>query len=337
MSQQALKESLEGLQNGPTALPPKFAAALGVVIGAAVNCLVQTANGAGIGADPVQWKTRWADEAARLKNGAAQNDDYSFQNPVATPSSFLAGVVPQLLPNGYRLHLRLHNDDVHTFDEVIDALHEPRQSRRNTPGEEEQEAPPLVPMRDTATEMTHHVDADGQVTVKSYTTIGSAVQGFRRLKSRGLHCAVVGTAQVSLEKRARALSTWLSEISSAHPSAAALVVHALVQVGQKHNMGPVAVWHHARTIPSWTALDTNDEEQACLRRFRAFPPHLASSYVTREEAELLHEMGMNMNPNQLVELTGAQLFVYRWLRCSLLYFLPFIVWWLFRNESQFLF
>ena len=126
-------------------------------------------------------------------------------------------------------------------------------------------------------------------------------------------------------------------ISSAHPSAAALVVHALVQVGQKHNMGPVAVWHHARTIPSWTALDTNDEEQACLRRFRAFPPHLASSYVTREEAELLHEMGMNMNPNQLVELTGAQLFVYRWLRCSLLYFLPFIVWWLFRNESQFLF
>lgn len=305
MSQKALKESLEGLNNGTTALPPRMVAALGVVIGAAVNCLVQSADGAGIGADPIQWKMRWADEASRLKNGAAQNDDYSFQNPVVTPNSFLSGLVPQILPNGYRLHLRLHNDDVHTFDEVIDALHEPRQSRRNTPGEDELEAPPLVPLRDTATEMTHHVDADGQVTVKSFTTIGAALQGFRRLKSRGLHCAVVGTVQVSLEKRAKSLSNWLAEISSAHPSAAALVVHALVQVKLNDNFGAVSVWRLARTIPSWAALDTKDEAQACRRRFGAFPPHLASSYVTREEAELLHEMGMNVNPNALVEFTGT--------------------------------
>ena len=306
MSKKALKESLEGLQNGPTALPPRLAAALGVVIGAAVNCLVQAADGAGIGADPIQWKIRWADEAARLKNGASQNDDYSFQKPVATPNSFLTGLVPQMLPSGYRLHLRLHNDDVHTFDEVIDALHEPRQSRRNTPGDDDQEAPPLVPMRDTATEMTHHVDADGQVTVKSYNTMGAALLGFRRLKSRGLHCAVVGSAQVSLEQRAKAVSNWLVEISSAHPSAAAMVVHALVQVELQHNLGPISVWHHARTIPSWAALDTSDEAEACRRRFSAFPPHLASSYVTREESELLHELAMSINPNALVELTGTR-------------------------------
>ena len=313
MAQQSLHDSIEGLTKGPTALPPKMAAALGVVIGAAVHCLVQAADGAGIGADPIQWKLRWADEASRLKNCACYNDDYCVQNPIATPNSFLAGLVPQILPNGYRLHLRLHNDDVHTFDEVIDALHEPRQSRRNTSSDEEQETPPLVPMRDTATEMTHHVDADGQVTVKSYSTIGAALQGFRRLKSRGLHCAVVGSAQVSLEQRAKALSTWLAEISSAHPAAAALVVHALVQVNPRHDLASVAVWHEARIIPTWAALDVQDEKQACRTRFSAFPPHLASSYVTREEGEILHEMAMQINPQGLVELTGKclqQVFVW---------------------------
>ena len=119
-----------------------------MVIGAAVNCLVQAADGAGIGADPIQWKLRWADDASRLKNGACHNDDYSIQNPQATPSSFLAALVPQILPTeSYRLHLRLHNDDVHTFDEVIDALHETRQSRRNNSGADEQQAGSLVQMR----------------------------------------------------------------------------------------------------------------------------------------------------------------------------------------------
>jgi len=304
MSEKSLQESIECLTHGPTSLPPRMAAALGVVVGAAVQCLVQAADGAGIGADPIQWKLRWADDASRLQNCACHNDDYSFRDPIATPNSFLTGLVPQALPNGYRLHLRLHNDDVHTFDEVIDALHEARQSRRNTPGDEEQEPPPLVPMRDTATEMTHHVDADGQVTVKSYSNIGAAMQGFRRLKSRGLHCAVVGSAQIDLELRAKALSMWLAEISAAHPAASALVVHALVQVDPRHNLASVPVWHEARTMPPWAALDARDEVEACRRRFHAFPPHLASSYVTRAEAELLHEIGMNTNPKGLVELTG---------------------------------
>jgi hypothetical protein len=41
------------------------------------------------------------------------------------------------------------------------------------------------------------------------------------------------------------------------------------------------------------------------RRFRAFPPQLASSYVTREEAELLHRMGAEMNAAQFIQLTGT--------------------------------
>lgn len=305
MAQKALKESEEGLTSRPTALPPQMTAALGVVIGAAVRCLLQAADGAGIGADPIQWKLRWADEASRLTNNACHNDDYSFQVPRSTLNSFLSTLQPHAFPIGYRLHLRLHNDDVHTFDEVIDALHEPRQSRRNTAGEEEQETPPLVPMRDTASEMTHHVDADGQVTVKTFANIGAAIQGFRRLKSRGLHCAVVGSAQVSLEQRAKALATWLAEISAAHPVAASLVVHALVKVDPRHELGNVSVWHEARCIPPWAALYTRDEREACRRRFRAFPPHLSSSFVTREEAELLHEMSMKINPTAFVEITGT--------------------------------
>lgn len=302
MSNKAKNEAKDCLKNFPTALPPKLAAALGVVIGAAVDCITQGVDGAGIGADPIQWKLRWADDAARLKNGACHNEDYRFQNPVATPVSFLTNM--EQLPTGYRLNLRLHNDDVHTFDEVIDALHEPRNTRRNSPANEDQPQPSLVTNHEAATDMTHHVDADGQVIVKSYSSIGPAMQGFRRLKSRGLHCAVVGSAQMQLELRARALATWLGEISAAHPAAAAIVVHALVQVNSRHTLGEVNVWQGARTIPPWAALDQNDEVQACRRRFNAFPPHLASSFVTREEAELLHGMAMQLNPAGLVELTG---------------------------------
>ena len=83
-----------------------------------------------------------------------------------------------------------------------------------------------------------------------------------------------------------------------------MVVHALVQVELHHDLGPVSVWHQARMIPSWAALDTSDETLACRRRFSAFPPHLASSYVTREESELLHELAMSINPTAFVEMTG---------------------------------
>ena len=43
------------------------------------------------------------------------------------------------------------------------------------------------------------------------------------------------------------------------------------------------------------------------RRFRAFPPQLASSYVTREEAELLYSMGAEMNAAQFIQLFGTLL------------------------------
>jgi hypothetical protein len=39
-------------------------------------------------------------------------------------------------------------------------------------------------------------------------------------------------------------------------------------------------------------------------RFKAFPPQLASSYVTREEAELLHRMGAEMNAALFIQITG---------------------------------
>ena len=67
------------------------------------------------------------------------------------------------------------------------------------------------------------------------------------------------------------------------------------------------VWPEARMIPPWAALDqtTDDELAACRRRFQAFPPHLLSSYVTRDEAEMLHATALEINPAAFVELTGT--------------------------------
>ncbi|KAL3924864.1 MAG: hypothetical protein SGILL_000787 [Bacillariaceae sp.] len=309
------KDGVETLQNLPTKLPPKLAAALGVVIGAAVRCLVQAVDGAGTGADPVQWELRWADEAAKIWNATMNQEDYhKTRNSLATaspqyrwktPNDFIAEspLHCKSLPSKYTLQLRLHNDDVHTFDEVIDALHEPRHRRNQNSDDPLSQS--LVTQRDAANEMTHHVDADGQVTVKVFSSIPSAMQGFKRLKSRGLHCAVVSTAQVDMEQRARALSSWLAEISAAHPAAAVLVVDALLQVRSTNDLGGIAVWQEARSIPAWVAAGETDEVQACRRRFQAFPPHLASSYVTSEEAEKLHGMAMELNANAFVELTGT--------------------------------
>ena len=131
------QEGLETLTSLPTALSPQFAAALGTVIGAAVNCIVEAVDGAGIGADPSQWKLRWTDEASRIWNHAVWNEDYARQSQsgkqaTTTPTAFLGDGIAKQLPQGFRLHLRLHNDDVHTFDEVIEALHEPPR-RSNTP------------------------------------------------------------------------------------------------------------------------------------------------------------------------------------------------------------
>jgi hypothetical protein len=65
-------------------------------------------------------------------------------------------------------------------------------------------------------------------------------------------------------------------------------------------------------IPAWAGLaDAVNEVTMCERRFRAFPPQLASSsYVTREEAELLHRMGAEMNAMQFIQLTGTFLVVF---------------------------
>jgi Proteolysis_6 C-terminal/Putative zinc finger in N-recognin (UBR box) len=323
MARRGRQDGIEVLKNEPTVLPPKLAAALGVVVGAAVRCLVSAVDGAGVGADPVQWKLRWTDEAARIWNGASQQEDYhASRNTIAarmaeaaaaglppdtrwkTPNDFLIEPETTSFPHNFSLHLRLHNDDVHTFDEVIDALHDPRQARRNQSMDDPQ-SQSLVSQREAANEMTHHVDADGQVTVKKYESISTAMKGFRRLKSRGLHCAVVSSAQVDMELRARVMSSWLSEISAAHPAAAVIVVHALLQVNGTQDLGGLGVWQEPRSIPVWVAPNETDDAQACRRRFQAFPPHLATSYVTSDEAERLHRMATQLNAPGFAELTGT--------------------------------
>jgi len=321
----------ETLTSDPaTALPPRLCAALGVVMGAAVQCLLDAADGAGVGSDCVQWTRRWADEAAQIANAAphhpdyfyyssrnSNNDDQASSTSPATVQTF--ATANKNFPENYRLQLRLHNDDVHTFDEVIDALHEPRHMRQhrvnnNNNNVNEEQHPSLVSLREHATDMTHHVDADGQVTVKTYSNIASALRGFRRLKSRGLHCSVVSTAQVDMELRARALCTWLTDLAAAHPAAQALLVHALLQLPSVDgtqddgHLAGVYTWQPARMMPPWAALVDEDEVMACRRRFAAFPPHLPSSYLTHEEAELLHGMALTSPAAPVahfIELTGT--------------------------------
>jgi Putative zinc finger in N-recognin (UBR box) len=321
---QARKWSIETLTSDPaTRLPKRFLAALGVVIGSAVHCLLDAVDGSGVASDGVQWTKRWADEAARVSNSAPHNEDYVFYSPNDFQSGPLSVQTYTMLnknfAENFRLHLRLHNDDVHTFDEVIDALHEPQHIRRTS---NEDHHPSLVSLRENATEMTHHVDSDGQVTVKTYNNVASAMRGFRRLKSRGLHCAVVSTAQMDAENRAKVLCAWLSDVASAHPAAQALLVQALVQLKGRSNggdgdLGGVQTWHPARMISPWTAITIAPEQQydeiaACRRRFDAFPPHLSSSYVTREEAELLHGMTLatladpsNVNVENFLQVAGT--------------------------------
>lgn len=314
----------ETLLSPPAALPQTATVALATVIGAAVHCLVKAVEGAGIAADPIQFKTQWAQEATLIHQGYAWPEEgYAKENhPEEWPApDFLKE--GQTLPRGYQLHLRLHNDDVHTFDEVIDALHEPRLSFRRGSGQhgdvERAGDPSLVLLREQATEMTHHVDADGQVIVKTYDSLFAAMQGFRRLKTRGLHCAVVSTAQKDLELRARNLASWLTELSSAHPVAAALCVHALVQIDTHyHTLAGYHVWPKACTIPPWAGIiandrkeDIRDEMTACQRRFEAFPPHLISSFVTRSEAVVLHELGVTHFGDLFLQITGTNSHFYK--------------------------
>ncbi|GKY92493.1 hypothetical protein MPSEU_000219700 [Mayamaea pseudoterrestris] len=290
-------------------LEPMVLAALGVVIGAAVHAIVESFDGAAVGADATQWRLKWAEEAARIANGQAFADGgFDASRSVVTPVHYLqesenTTVLP--LPEGYHLQLRLHNDDVHTYEEVIAALHETRPGRR-TVGAGSVGEQSLVTARERAQDMTQHVDSDGQVTVKTYSRIPAAMQGFRRLKSRGLHGAVVSVSQVQLEMRAKNLTVWLQEVAAAHPAAAALTVHALVQVDPEHDLAGVHVWRQARMMPLWAGVENIlSEEEILSKRFDAFPPHLLSSYVTREESELLHGIAMSTQPEQFVLLTRA--------------------------------
>ena len=80
----------------------------------------------------------------------------------------------------------------------------------------------------------------------------------------------------------------------------------------------MAVWTESRSVPSWsgTAWDSAGAEMnvdgaavpAWRRRMEAFPPHLESSYLTREEGRSLFGLGMSsgqLPPGAFAEATGA--------------------------------
>jgi hypothetical protein len=314
---EAVKASLRGRADGDLCikemLPPKFAAALGIVIGAAVQTTIQAIDGAAIGSDPVQWTRRWADQTRKLRDGCAVDEEYVLKTK--SPCAYSVGDAMKLeLPSRTQLHLRLHNDDVHTYEEVIESLYH-SQGRMFTSTNRQSNGSAaattgIVNELDEAKELTTHVDSDGQVIVKGYTTIEDAKVGYNRLKTFGLHCAIISTPQVDLEVRSRILLSWLSDISAAHPAVAALVVHALVDVTEGSDpLGGAYVWPISRMIPPWSfthgyftsarvSIHEEDEKEEEIdvpswrRRMDVFPPNLKSSFLTREESRQLHKLGL---------------------------------------------
>jgi hypothetical protein len=57
-------------------------------------------------------------------------------------------------------------------------------------------------------------------------------------------------------------------------------------------------------------MDEDNEDVASRKRLESFPPHLASSYVTREQSELLHGLAMAINPARFVDWTGVSRTLY---------------------------
>ncbi|KAL7520416.1 hypothetical protein ACHAWX_006661 [Stephanocyclus meneghinianus] len=124
----------------PAALPPRLAAALGVVIGAVIKAVQMACRGSAEGADVSQWRLSLADEICRIWNGVSVDEEYYRRSAVLEKvmeerhNKSLLWTVPENvldasnenytleLPKKYNLYLRLHNDDVHTFEEVIKAL-----------------------------------------------------------------------------------------------------------------------------------------------------------------------------------------------------------------------
>lgn len=286
MEDEAVKSSQVALEEGQgvvrSCLGQSMAgSALGIVIGMAVQTIVEAMDGAGIGCDVIQWTKRWSDEIRKIHDKAPYDEDY-FSTEQQPAAESLASAKNLPLPQNYKLHLRLHNDDVHTFDEVIDALH-PRNSSASGAGS----GSPLVPSMDLAEELTHYVDSDGQVTVKSsFTNLQEALEGFTQLRLRGLQCVVASTPQVDLELRARMLVGWLSDLCQQHASLQALVIHAFLDVSEGSSpYGGIPVWTRAHMIPPWSS------------RHSAFPTHLSTSFLTREESFRLYTLGLT-NPHQ---------------------------------------
>ena len=374
----AAARAKEMTQESIATLPPALRSALGVVIGAAVQCVLKAVDGCGIGADISQWRYRWAEQIACLLNGVAHEEEYclldhSKKNLLApqtvleranrirsgngtivnrgsldddedvsrpevrlsrsgdSSAGFLGPLHSHLnntsqmtnrvpsewdgtFPDKFKLHLRLHNDDVHTFDEVIEALYRQhsRGSAADPPPADSPEAR-LVENGDQAETMTHHVDTDGQVTVSSYDNFPTCVAGFTRLKQSGLLCSVVSTPQVDLELRARAILKWLGELVKLHPALSGIVVHALVDVtgGGDDLNGLCQVWPEARMLCPWEPRDRTLYTRETLRKrwllssqqarkppsatYSNVPHHLPSSKLYKSPHAL---WGTLLSPNE---------------------------------------
>ena len=283
-------------------LPSYLRASLALVIGAAVNTIVDAIDGASIGADLSQSRLRLAEEVCRLRTGCVHDDDaiaitFNESDDSFNPHYVLSNDETIVLPHSYALNLRLHNDDVHTFEEVIEALHMSRRRRDNTTEPLQEDI--FVPDRARAEHMTQLVDSDGQVIVKEYHNFTNAVEGFQQLKRQGLHCAIVSSSQLSAEDRARHLLSWLADISAAHPGVAALVCHALVDVtGGDELFAGVHVWPEPRQVPCWAGVSDG------IKRFQCFPVEESSSYLTRENARTVYEHGLELDESKELQNTS---------------------------------
>ena len=184
---------------------------------------------------------------------------------------------------------------------------------------------PLIARSDTAQELTRRVDSDGQVLVREYQTLDGAGIGFARLRENtGLHCSVISSPRIEAEERAKVLLEWLSGLVAVHPAVGAMIVQALVDVtdgedvlsSEEDNGGGVArgvaVWNSARMMPCWSGThekwwgDDSEGIPAWKRRLEAFPPHLESSYLTREEGRELFRQGLTSSmADKFVIETGA--------------------------------
>jgi hypothetical protein len=184
---------------------------------------------------------------------------------------------------------------------------------------------PLISRVDESEILTRRVDADGQVVVREYETLDGAGIGFARLREdTGLHCSVMNSPRIEAEERAKALLEWLASLVAVHPAVAAMVVQALVDVTDGEDslcadesapLGGVAkgvaVWNSARMMPCWSGThekwwDVNDPTPAWKRRLEAFPPHLESSYLTREEGRELFRQGLTSGlADKFIVATGT--------------------------------